>query len=203
MDARNLATDQKKGFKSGVVFGFFDESGFADKPHVVKSWGLRGQTPVIRSRGGWRRITAAGMISLNTKSKRTMALAWLSKRGMRKEKLIGILKDIKRHYSRKRFVLLWDGLPAHKAKIVQVFIKENASWLTVYRFPAYSPELNPQEYMWSAVKRKDMGNYCPRDFIQLRSKVYRSLKGRKSKQSFLRGCLKASGLLSAKELGEG
>lgn len=142
------------------------------------------------------------MICLNTKSKRTTALAWLSKRGMRKEKLISILKDIKRRYDKKRFVLLWDGLPAHKAKIVQAFIKGNTSWLTVHRFPAYAPELNPQEYMWSAVKRKDMGNYCPNGSRQLRSKVYRSLQGRKNKQSFLRGCLKASGLLYAKELGE-
>ena len=147
-------------------------------------------------------MTAAGMITLNTKTKRTAALAWLSKRGMRKEKVISILSDLKRRYGRKRLVLMWDGLPAHKAKVVQLFIKTNESWLTVHRFPAYSPELNPQEYMWSAVKRKDMGNYCPDGSGQLRSKVYRSLKGRSNKSSFLRGCLKASGLLTAKELGE-
>lgn len=203
MDKRNLAADQKKGFKNGVVFGFFDESGFADKPHVVRSWGLRGKTPIIRSRGGWRRITAAGMICLNTKSKRTVSLAWLSRRGMRKEKLVSILGDLKRRYDKKSFVLLWDGLPAHKAKVVQAFIKENISWLTVYRFPAYAPELNPQEYVWSAVKRKDMGNYCSDNSTQLRNKVYRSLRGRKNKQPFLRGCMKASGLVTAKDLGEG
>jgi transposase len=159
-------------------------------------------TPIIKSRGGWRRITAAGMITLNTKSGRTSALAWLSKRGMRKEKAIWILNNLKRRYGRKHLVLMWDGLPAHKAKVVQTFIKENSSWLTVHRFPGYSPELNPQEYVWSAVKRKDMGNYCPKDSVKLRSKVYRSLKGRKKSQSFLKGCLKASGLFNAKELGE-
>lgn len=143
------------------------------------------------------------MICFNTKSKRTTSLAWLSKRGMRKEKLLSILDDLKHRYSRKHLVLLWDGLPAHKAKIVQVFVKENVSWLTVHRFPAYSPELNPQEFMWSAVKRKDMGNYCPNGSSQLKSKVYRSLKKRKKASAFLRGCLKASGLFNAKELSEG
>ena len=91
---------------------------------------------------------------------------------MRKEKLLSILGDLKHRCGRKHVVLLWDGLPAHKAKVVQTFIKENASWLTVHRFPAYSPELNPQEYLWSAVKRKDMGNYCAKDSLQLRNKVY-------------------------------
>lgn len=125
------------------------------------------------------------------------------KRGMRKEKLLAILGELKRRYGKKRFVLLWDGLPAHKAKIVQKFITENRSWLVVHRFPAYAPELNPQEYLWSAVKRKDMGNYCPPNSVALRSKVYRSLKKRRKSSSFLGGCLKASGLFSAKELGEG
>lgn len=143
------------------------------------------------------------MIIFNAKTKRALSLAWLSKRGMRKEKLISILEDLKRHYGRKLFVLLWDGLPAHKAKTVQIFIKENISWLTVHRFPAYAPELNPQEFMWSAVKRKDMGNYCPESSAQLKGKVYRSLRKREKAPVFLRGCLKASGLFNARELGEG
>lgn len=122
---------------------------------------------------------------------------------MRKEKLLSILRDLKTRYGRKHLILLWDGLPAHKAKVVQTFIKENSSWLSVHRFPAYAPELNPQEYVWSAVKRKDMGNYCPKATANLRTKVYRSLRKRKNTPSFIRGCLKASELFDAKELGEG
>ena len=122
---------------------------------------------------------------------------------MRKEKLLFILRDLKLRYGKSRFLLLWDGLPAHKAKVVRKFIEENTSWLAVRRFPAYAPELNPQEYLWSAVKRKDMGNYAPETSSKLRSKVYRSLKKRRKASAFLRGCLKASGLFSIKELGEG
>lgn len=142
------------------------------------------------------------MICFNTATRRTRALAWLSKRAMRKERLLSILRDLKRRYGQKRFVLLWDGLPAHQAKVIRVFIAENISWLTVHRFPAYAPELNPQEYLWSSVKRKDMGNYCPKDPRALGSKVYRSLRKRKKASQFLRGCLKASILFTAKELGE-
>lgn len=198
-----LAEGKKGGLKNGSVFGCFDESGFADRPHTVRTWSIKGQTPVIRSRGGWKRITAAGMIVFRAKSKRASASAWLSKRGMRKEKVLSILRDLKRRWKRCHLILLWDGLPAHRAKVVQRFIKENHSWLTVHRFPAYAPELNPQEYLWSAVKRKDMGNYCPQSVPCLRGKVYRSLKARGTARSFLKGCLKASGLFSVKELGEG
>lgn len=122
---------------------------------------------------------------------------------MRKERLCAILGDIKRRFKKKHLALFWDGLPAHKANIVKRFIGENTSWLTVHRFPAYAPDLNPQEYLWSAVKRKDMGNYCPNVFSALRAKVYRVLKKRRCASYFLKGCLKASGLFSVKELGEG
>src|SRR3989344_5389118 len=130
MAPKHMADGKKRGLKNGSVFCFFDESGFADRP------------PIVRSRGGWKRITAAGMIVFRTANKRASALAWLSKRGMRKEKVLTILCDIKRRFRRSRLVLLWDGLPAHRAKVVRRFIEENRHWLTVHRFPAYAPELN-------------------------------------------------------------
>jgi transposase len=111
--------------------------------------------------------------------------------------------DFKRRYGSTQLVLLWDGLPAHKAKTVERYIESNKNWLRVYRFPAYAPELNPQEYLWSAVKRADMGNYCPSTFGALSGRVYRALAKRKRASAFLKGCLKASGLFSVKELGEG
>jgi hypothetical protein len=33
--------------------------------------------------------------------------------------------------------------------------------------PAYVPELNPVEYIWSYWKRHELANFCPRDFAQL------------------------------------
>ena len=35
-----------------------------------------------------------------------------------------------------RVVLLWDGLPAHKSGAVQEYVRGQADWLTVERFPA-------------------------------------------------------------------
>ena len=189
--------------KNAATFGFFDESGFADRPHVVRTWGMRGATPVIRGKGGWKRVTAAGMILFTARTKRATALAWLMKRGMRKEKLLRLLSDLKNRFKKKQLVLLWDGLPAHQAKIVRRYVEENRTWLLVLRFPAYAPELNPQEFVWSAVKRADMGNYCPKTLSALRGRVYRALIKRKHASAFLKGCLKASGLFSVKELGEG
>lgn len=199
----DLAQGQKGGFMHGVIFGFFDESGFSDRPHVVRTWGLKGKTPVIRSRGGWTTITAAGMVTFNTKTKRVGSLAWISKRTMKAPGVLRILRNLKRKYRKRRFVLLWDGLAAHKAKTVQVFTCENRSWLTVLRFPSYAPELNPQELVWSATKRADLGSFCPTSSAHLHRTVRRSLAKRSSEQTFLKGCMRGTGLFTARELGEG
>lgn len=186
-----------------MIFGFFDESGFSDRPHMVRTWSVRGETPIIQSAGGWKRVTAAGMLVFNTRSKRTHTCAWIFRKGMRKEKMLAVLKDIKKKYRRYCFVLLWDSLPAHKAKIVTRFIEANRLWLTAIRFPSYAPEFNPQEYVWSGTKRKDFGNYCAPSLQSLHRKVRATLKRRSRESTFLRGCLKASGLFTARELGEG
>lgn len=198
-----MACDKKRGYKRGVIFGFFDESGFSDRPHVVRTWGICGTTPIIKSAGGWKRITAASMITFNTKTKRTSSPVWIFRKGMRKEKMLSILKDVKKRYGRYLFVLLWDGLPAHKAKIVTKFVESNRAWLTAVRFPSYAPELNPQEYVWSGVKRADLGNFSPPTLASLHGKVRRTLRKRSKEAPFLKGCLKASGLFTARELGEG
>lgn len=164
---------------------------------------MKGHTPVIRSRGGWKNITASGMVLWRPRTKRAGARAWVAKTTMRKEGILAILSDLKKRYGRYHIILLWDGLAAHKAAVVRAFVSENRRWLTVARFPAYAPELNPQELVWSAVKRRDLGNACFASLAELHGRVYRSLKRRASERRFLKGCLRGSGLWSARELGEG
>lgn len=182
---------------------FFDEAGVTDKPFVVKTWGKKGITPVIKSAGGWKNRTLMGMILFNTKNKETDNYIWIKKKSVKKEDILKMLQDLKKKQRGKYTILLWDGLAAHRAKIVQQFIQENLSWLEVHRFPAYAPELNPQEYEWSSLKRKDLGNYCPPTMEALEQKARRGLKRIKNDQNLLKGFLKKSGLFEGKELGEG
>jgi transposase len=47
---------------------------------------------------------------------------------------------------------------------------DQQDWLTVERFPAYAPELNPVEYLWSSVKGKDVANLCSDALWQVEQK---------------------------------
>jgi putative transposase len=73
------------------------------------------------------------------------------------DKIIRFFKELRQHVKGK-IILVWDRLPAHRAKKVQAFLDTQTHWLTVEWLPGYAPELNPVEYLWSAAKAKDWAN---------------------------------------------
>ena len=50
--------------------------------------------------------------------------------------------------------LIVDGHRAHFTKPVQEFIKTTKGKLKIYQLPSYSPELNPDEFVWNNAKQK-------------------------------------------------
>ena len=53
---------------------------------------------------------------------------------------------------RAPIVLVWDRLNTHVSRRMRKFVAER-EWLTVFLLPAYSPDLNPVEWVWAHVKR--------------------------------------------------
>ena len=47
-----------------------------------------------------------------------------------------------------RLLVIWDGLPAHRSRLVQHWVAGQRARLELERLPAYAPELNPVEYLW-------------------------------------------------------
>jgi hypothetical protein len=68
-------------------------------------------------------------------------------------------------------VLVWDNLTAHHDTVMQKLITAR-SWLTVYRFPTYAPELNPVEGVWANLKR-GLGNLAALVKTRLKKMQYR------------------------------
>lgn len=108
------------------------------------------------------------------------------------KEVIRFLQDIKRHLYGKKLLLFMDGLPAHRAKIVQAYIRSQRSWLRVVRFPAYAPELNPIEYAWGMMKKAYLSNMTPE--LAVIGRELRRCRRNMNDRELLRGFLKASTL---------
>jgi len=71
-------------------------------------------------------------------------------------------------------VLVRDRLAAHKSARMQALIADRP-WLRVYYLPAYAPELNPTEKVWSTLKR-GLANLPARTAAALAKAVKNRLK---------------------------
>src|SRR5882757_1413366 len=74
------------------------------------------------------------------------------KGGMSADLFVAMLKQIMRR-RRKPLFLVIDSLPAHKAKLVRDYVETTKGKLKLYFLPGYAPELNPDELVWSHMKR--------------------------------------------------
>src|SRR3974390_3179885 len=97
----------------GADILFWDESGFrADTVHG-KTWGVRGQTPVVHRPGQRQSISAASAVSANG------AFWFCTYDGaLNAELFIELLKQMMK-YRRRPVHLVLDSLPAHKKMIVR------------------------------------------------------------------------------------
>lgn len=66
-------------------------------------------------------------------------------------------------------------------------------WLTIFQLPAYSPDLNPQEGIWSLIKR-EVGNLAAADLAQITTAVKRRFKQIQYRPDIVDGCLASTGL---------
>ena len=90
-------------------------------------------------------------------------------------------------------VWCWDNLNIHLAPELADFAAQNKEWLRVYRMPAYAPELNPAEGIWSLLKRA-IANFAAADLDGLIRIIKRKLKKAQYRPHLIDGCLAATGL---------
>ncbi len=136
-----------KAKRQGAQIFFWDESGFrADSVHG-KTWGVRGQTPVVRRPGQRQSISAASAVNAR-------GGFWFQtyKGALSGELFVELLKRMMRH-RKKPVHLIIDGLPAHKKTLVRDYVKSTHGRLTLHFLPGYAPDLNPDELVWSHIKR--------------------------------------------------
>jgi len=57
-------------------------------------------------------------------------------------------------------LIVWDGLRAHKSRVVRNYLEREDVDIQLEFLPAYAPEHNPVEYLWGYLKHHEIGNLC-------------------------------------------
>ena len=155
---------QQAKVAGGDVY-FWDESGVrADTVHG-KTWGVKGQTPVVVRPGPRQSISAASAVN-------SRGGFWYCtyQGGLDAKLFVQLLKKLMRNRRRPLHLVL-DSLPAHKTRFVKEYVASTNGHLTLHFLPGYAPELNPDELVWSHVKRTGVARSPLRKGEKLSDKV--------------------------------
>jgi transposase len=71
--------------------------------------------------------------------------------------------------------LIVDGLPAHKKAIVKDYVASTKGKLTLHFLPGYARDLNPDELVWSHVKRTGVARRPLQKGKQLGPRIHEQL----------------------------
>jgi hypothetical protein len=72
--------------------------------------------------------------------------------------LIGVLGQLQSFLGGEKATLLWDGLSAHRSTAMRAWLNTQRHWLVTQQLPAYAPDLNPVEALWSCLKAVELAN---------------------------------------------
>lgn len=170
---------------------FLDESGFLLIPNVRKTWAPVGCTPTVRHSYKRDKLSAISAVTVSPRRTRVGLYMHVHSENITGTEVVLFLRHLLRHL-RGPVDLLWDGGSIHKREDVQAFRNQNPR-LKSHPFPAYAPELNPDEFVWTKMKN-DLANGAPEDIRRLDAQVRRSFRRLHGSQQLLWSCILASDL---------
>jgi len=175
----------KQAKAAGGEVYFWDESGFrADAVHG-RTWAVKGQTPVIERPGQRQSISAASAVTAS-------GGFWYCTYdgGLSAELFVSLLRRMMRNRV-KPVHLVADGLPAHKTALVKAYVASTEGRLTLHILPGYAPDLNPDEWVWSHMKRTEVARTPRRRGEKLRDKIEAQLAKIKRMPQLIRSFFQA------------
>ncbi|NUM60486.1 MAG: IS630 family transposase [Bdellovibrionaceae bacterium] len=137
--------DRAKATRSEIQWG--DEMGIRSDDQIGRTYGRRGHTPVVKVTG--KRFRANMISSITNRGKLRFMVF---KERFTASVFIEFLKRLTKGIKNKIFLII-DGHPVHKSKAVKTWIQENGNKIEIFLLPAYSPELNPDEYLNQDIKQ--------------------------------------------------
>lgn len=168
----------------GTVF-FVDEAGVRSDYHAGTTWAPVGKTPTVRATGARFALNMISAISAQGALRFALFTGTLTAAGFI-DFLTRLIHDAE-HAGIGPVFCIVDGHPVHPAKAVAEFVASTGGALRLYRLPAYSPQLNPDEWVWNNVKADGVALAAPKGPEQLKATVEARLRRLQRLPHIIRG----------------
>jgi transposase len=191
METICLASCKKNAARLAAHLVFIDESGFLLIPSVQKTWSPVGKTPIVFHRYSHDRVSAISGIAVSPKRFRCTLYCQLYEDNIHSEEVAAFLRQLLKQV-RGHLIILLDNGNIHRGDPVQDLLART-SRLHLVPFPAYAPELNPDEGVWNHLK-STLANGRPDTQAELMDVLSDEICRLAASQSLLRGCIQQSAL---------
>lgn len=156
---------KNKARKEGAEIYWGDETGVRSDCQHGRGYAPKGKTPVIKLSA---KRTSTNMISAISNQGKVRFQIYDGR--MNAQQLIEFLKRLIKDAKRKVLLIL-DNLRVHHANRVREWLEKHVESIEVFYLPAYSPELNPDEYLNCDLKAGVHSKLPARNRKQLKAKV--------------------------------
>lgn len=159
-----------KAQAADIYFG--DAAHIRSDHHAGRTWGKKGETPVVEATGARHGMSLISAIT----SKGRMRFMIKETGGVNADVFIEFLKRLLIGATRTIFLIVDRG-PAHRAKKTKAFVGTLAGRLKLFFLPPYSPDRNPDELVWKHLKADTVGRMVVTDKADFKGKVVSSMRG--------------------------
>jgi transposase len=160
---------KKRAKQRGADIFFLDEAGIRSDAPMQRTWGARGQTPIVKTSGQRQSVSAISAVTARGEFWYSVYTGRLNA-----TRFVEFLKQFMRPRRRPVFLVV-DGLPAHKAKLVAAYVQSQKGKLELHFLPGYAPDLNPDEFVWNHLRHHGTTKTLLRKNESLRRRVEENL----------------------------
>lgn len=165
--------------RPATVFLAEDEAGLYLQATTCYVWSPSGQTPIVRADPGRAMTHFYGTLNLQTGQEIAMRSDL-----MNAEVSAQHLEMLLEAHPEVPIVLFWDRAPWHRGQPIDTVLEEHPR-LEIIFFPTASPDLNPQEHVWKAVRKAVSHNHLETRLPELADRFLGKLNTSTFKSSFL------------------
>jgi len=184
---------RKRAKRIGAKIFFLDEAGFQSDPPLARTYGLKGKTPVVVTSGQRQSLNVISAVNARGEF---WAATYTGK--LDAETFVAFLKNFMDSRTGKVFLVV-DGHPAHKANVVKAYLKSLQDLLELHFLPPYAPDLNPDEFVWSHMKKNGVSKKPLKQNESLRQRVENDLTAIQQDRKLVRSFFCAKSVVYAKD----
>jgi transposase len=166
-----------------------DEAAFYLLPGVVRTYAPCGDTPLLKVLLTRKHLSVMSGVTVEG------GLASLRRRRALTGQDSALFLRHLSNYVCQKLLVIWDRINIHRAEEVKTLLSCGwAGLIHIEEFPAYAPELNPDEGVWQHLKHVELRNLCCLDLDQLEAELILGLRRMRRRPELVQSFFAGAGL---------